>query len=345
MSESQSPSKPGIARQINQETRALKEAHLRGDLSACARIRKFSPRFSQASDAAILAASDIDAHEVVAREHGFESLLAVHEAELGHKFLRGDASLEHLKKQAKKLLKAFQAGDESAVERVRVSFDKAEFTLNDAHFVLAREYGFASWPKLVAKLETPDGTTLMSRPQLLAMEGMHKQCVQPLGEVFSHHLGQRAVGDVAFVDQTTYGEFIHSVSGSAGQDRCLCSFAVEAMRSRSVLDISMRLIFALLGRSEDSEQVLSKEDIERMEPVFRDALAEVQRAWEPVLPTVIGDMKIETNPELVAVAEASAVVVLIAFDISTQERSGLVSLAYPVADGLFELREHFVRKS
>ncbi|MDA1349892.1 MAG: hypothetical protein O3A47_13670 [Chloroflexi bacterium] len=135
----------------------------------------------------------------------------------------------------------------------------------------------------------------MSGPQLFAIQGMHGQCVQPLGEVFSHHLGQRAVGDVAFVDQTTYGEFIHSVSGSAGQDRCLCSFAVEAMRSRSVLDISMRLIFALLGRSEDSEQVLSEEDVKRVEPVFRDALAEVQRAWEPVLPTVIGDMKIETN--------------------------------------------------
>src|SRR5262249_13671032 len=59
-------------------------------------------------------------------------------------------SLEHLHKQAKGLLRDYRSGVPSAVERVRaVCPQRDAVALADAHFVLAREYGFASWPKLV----------------------------------------------------------------------------------------------------------------------------------------------------------------------------------------------------
>jgi hypothetical protein len=63
--------------------------------------------------------------------------------------LPASPDLAQQKKQAKELLQAFSAGDAEAGARVRAVLpDKQRITLADAQFVLAREYGFASWAAL-----------------------------------------------------------------------------------------------------------------------------------------------------------------------------------------------------
>ena len=69
-------------------------------------------------------------------------------------------SLEQLKKQAKELLEQFRAGEPVAAAEIRRfehNPDASDFALNDAQRVLARAYGFASWPKLNAFM---DGVTI-----------------------------------------------------------------------------------------------------------------------------------------------------------------------------------------
>ena len=62
--------------------------------------------------------------------------------------------LEQQKKLAKELLRAFRAGDPDAAARVRAELpDKPRVSLTDAQFVLAREYGFASWRELRDHIE------------------------------------------------------------------------------------------------------------------------------------------------------------------------------------------------
>src|SRR5688572_18857028 len=57
--------------------------------------------------------------------------------------------LEQQKKLAKELLRAFRAGDAPSIDRIRAELpDKSDVSLADAQFVLAREYGFASWRDL-----------------------------------------------------------------------------------------------------------------------------------------------------------------------------------------------------
>jgi hypothetical protein len=77
-------------------------------------------------------------------------------------------NLDHLKKQAKELLRDFQQGKSQAVERFH-SFVKnstpADAKLADAQHVVARDYGFASWPKLK---EHVDSFTLTPEEQLTA---------------------------------------------------------------------------------------------------------------------------------------------------------------------------------
>ncbi len=72
-------------------------------------------------------------------------------------------NLDQQKKQARELLRAIRAGNEDAISRLRrhhsrwTSSDDATVrqlvALHDAQFVLAREQGFASWPKLKAYAE------------------------------------------------------------------------------------------------------------------------------------------------------------------------------------------------
>ena len=75
------------------------------------------------------------------------------------------ANLEQLRKQAKLLLKRQQAAEPDALARIGASHPQwknlakeeggaASFVLADAQLVIAREYGFASWPALQSHLKT-----------------------------------------------------------------------------------------------------------------------------------------------------------------------------------------------
>ena len=71
--------------------------------------------------------------------------------------LPANPNLEHLKKQAKELLSQSQQDQAAALERFRsfVSFSTpANLKLADAQHVIAREYGFSTWPKLKEHVES-----------------------------------------------------------------------------------------------------------------------------------------------------------------------------------------------
>src|SRR6187399_2018978 len=82
------------------------------------------------------------------------------------KGLPPNASLDHLKYQAKDLLKEHAARDPQAAQRLREfhpNFDKstdaqiykAKLKLSDAQLAIARQRGFASWARLKRHIEKP----------------------------------------------------------------------------------------------------------------------------------------------------------------------------------------------
>jgi hypothetical protein len=81
--------------------------------------------------------------------------------------LPASPDLSHLKSQARDLMKARPKADPALLQRIREfhpRFDKAtddeiaqaEFSLSDAQLTIAREYGFASWPRLKAFVAKPE---------------------------------------------------------------------------------------------------------------------------------------------------------------------------------------------
>jgi hypothetical protein len=78
------------------------------------------------------------------------------------KFLPSHPSFESIRKQAKKLVRQFAAGDPDAMARVHSQLPAPilPLSLRDAQLVLAREYGFAGWPDLRAAVLRLEGKGL-----------------------------------------------------------------------------------------------------------------------------------------------------------------------------------------
>ena len=81
-----------------------------------------------------------------------------------NKLLPERPHLGHLKDQARDLVQAHRCQEAEAIARIRAHLPRlasandakileADFPLHEAQWVIAREYGFASWPKLKAAIE------------------------------------------------------------------------------------------------------------------------------------------------------------------------------------------------
>ena len=95
-------------------------------------------------------------------------------------------NLEQQRKRAKELVRAFRAGDPATVERMREHLPRAQgvdtrqlltgrLSLAESQFVIAREAGFSSWPRLKQTLETFDPSSWIEQLMSPALAGHDEQ--------------------------------------------------------------------------------------------------------------------------------------------------------------------------
>src|SRR5688572_4100989 len=85
--------------------------------------------------------------------------MTVHRTHPPTRAMRDNPDIDQLKRQAREMLEAYRAQSPDAIIEVAAHHRTATpetFALHDAQFVLARSYGFESWPKLKAAV---DGVT------------------------------------------------------------------------------------------------------------------------------------------------------------------------------------------
>lgn len=113
--------------------------------------------------------------------------------------LRERPDLDQLKRQAKELLDAFVAGRADAVAEVHTHERRADattFALHDAQRVLARSYGFDSWPKLKAYVEGVTATRFcdaVERDDLASVREMLRRRPELVNVERPTHGEQRAI--------------------------------------------------------------------------------------------------------------------------------------------------------
>jgi hypothetical protein len=122
------------------------------------------------------------------------------------------ANLEQLKKRAKSFHRLVLTGDSAAVDLVKEfhprlgpaapgSLESAAFTLSDAQLVIARQFGFPSWPKLKARVEragiaegaSPRGAAM--RVVAAAFTARSERCFDQFGSMLAPEISWRGLPD------------------------------------------------------------------------------------------------------------------------------------------------------
>jgi len=173
----------------------------------------------------------------------------------------------------------------------------------------------------------------VNKDQLRTLENLHDNFARLLSSTFSGAM--RAVVDVdtAFVDQTTYAEFIMSLSNPS----CSYEFTLGPTSGQAVIDFAMPVAFAFVDRifgGKGSSEGLNARQLTPIEigvinRITKRVIEDLEATWEPILRVEISDIELETNPEFIQITAASEIVILLAFEVNSTNASGLVSLCYP----------------
>lgn len=173
----------------------------------------------------------------------------------------------------------------------------------------------------------------VNKDQLRTLESLHDNFARLLSSTFSGAMRRVVDVDTAFVDQTTYGEFIKSLSNPS----CSYQFTMRPTRGQAVVDIAMPVVFALVDRIHGGTGSAQGVDLRQLTPieistinhVYKRMIEDLEACWEPIQHVEICDNELETNPEFIQITAANEIVILLAFEVNMPHASGLISLAYP----------------
>ena len=173
----------------------------------------------------------------------------------------------------------------------------------------------------------------VNKDQLRTLENLHDNFARLLSSTMSGAM--RAVVDVdtAFVDQTTYAEFIMSLSNPS----CSYQFTLDPTGGQAIMDFAMPIVFGMVDRIHGGKGSSQGVDARQVTPiemgllakVVKRAIEDLEATWEPIVRAQIRDIELETNPEFMQITAPSEIVILLAFEINATNMSGLVSLCYP----------------
>ena len=172
----------------------------------------------------------------------------------------------------------------------------------------------------------------ISKDQLRTIQNLHDNFSRLLSATFSTL--QRAIIEINLVsvDQITYSEFIMSLSSPS----CTYTFRMEPLDGVALIDFSQSVVFSFVdrlfggrGSSITAEREITWIEKSVMNDIINRTLRDLERTWERIIPLECNVEMLETNPEFVQVVPASETVVLISFELKSENVSGLINLCYP----------------
>lgn len=202
--------------------------------------------------------------------------------------LPGRPDLDQLRHQARELLRAAVANDEEAQRRIRAVSDKQ--TLSAAQLAIAREHGFASWPKLRAEVLRRQGAGPEAGSQVDAGTVAPKSW-QEMREWCARLLESRTGQDVLAWNER--------IAAAAPQDRAGEPALRQWLSAEGVTGYAQALlVWETFGYPEflvaDAEELIDKQYADRpwLRPVFDTVLT--------TLPALPGPVTVQARGTLVS---------------------------------------------
>jgi flagellar motor switch protein FliM len=173
---------------------------------------------------------------------------------------------------------------------------------------------------------------LLTREQSRSLRTVHEGYAQALAKRLSTELLSNVSARVLNVEHLTYGEFLARLPSPA----LLAVIEVPELAGKVALDLDLALAFAFVdrllggpGNKLEKKRALTAIEQGLMDRVLRKGCQELDAMWRPIQELHFKLSSIEANPELARVVSPEEMVVLIAFEITMNERSGRMNLCLP----------------
>ncbi|MEW6755552.1 MAG: FliM/FliN family flagellar motor switch protein [Candidatus Latescibacterota bacterium] len=174
----------------------------------------------------------------------------------------------------------------------------------------------------------------VNKEQIRLLESLHEQFARTTAATLSAAMRMVVDVDVAFVDQALYHEFVLSLPSPCSA----YSFVMDPPGAAAVLAFAPEVLMAIIDRAfggrgggfAGDPRPLTQIEAGIAGQLVGRLLRDLEATWEPVRRLTIGDVALETNPELIHVADASEPVLLVALETHAPHAGGLVHLCYPL---------------
>jgi hypothetical protein len=207
--------------------------------------------------------------------------------------------------------------------------------LREAQFVVAREYGFDSWAKLKAHVES-DTDVKHDVDRTGGLVAAHQAYAALLSNTLSDALDEEVevlAGSSASLQYETYVR-------SLGETCCVYNFEIKpdnwpfSSSAPVAVNLSMPMAEAILGKSSLTSDLLYElrnENVllEDLVPVVRKIIASFERIWEVSPAMQVGDANIVIEPSKLRIAEADDECSVVPFAVKSQTLTTVMHLCYP----------------
>jgi len=177
----------------------------------------------------------------------------------------------------------------------------------------------------------------VSKNQIRTIQTIHQNFAEAFGYYLTSRLQTPVSIQVENVDQLFYSEYILSI------EKPSVIFTLDADgKGEVVFEVGLELSFALIERllgggfdfAESGKKKLSRAltQIEQnlIRGIIERSTTELEKAWSMVDSFKFKITKYESDPDIVQVAPASEIVLVISFIISLGEKNYRISMCYPV---------------
>jgi bifunctional DNase/RNase len=166
-------------------------------------------------------------------------------------------------------------------------------------------------------------------PHIRALENVHESLAELLAATVSRTTARRTDGCIAFVDTPSFGEYVDFLIEHPG---CTYGFTVGGMKGKALLGLPGKVAHALLGSAQPEKlSTLTEDETDRLEPVVRAVLKDLEATWRPLVPVSIQDIELLEDTESAGIAALHAPVYVIGFDVSLPGDPVPITLCYPFA--------------
>jgi flagellar motor switch protein FliM len=173
---------------------------------------------------------------------------------------------------------------------------------------------------------------LLGPGHLRRLRTLHEGLVDDFAAALSDLLRCPVDVRLAGVDQLAYGQFVGSVDTPA----CFNVLKAEPLDDRLMLDVEPAILYPMIdrllgGRGDEPPPGRPLGDIELplAARIVRLFLGQLQAAWKSVLNLKFDILQVESNPRLLRVLPSDEMVVVVGFQLTIGELSGMMRLCLP----------------